>query len=73
MLETKVVARLEPSIWTVELASKPVPLTVKVKLAPPAVVLVGEIEVVVGAACLTVKVCALLVPPPGAGLVTVTE
>jgi hypothetical protein len=57
---------------TAELATKPVPFTVRVKATPPAVALVGEIVVIVGAGLFTVKVTAFDVPPPGAGLVTVT-
>ena len=46
--DTKVVARLTPFICTVEVETKLVPLTVRIKLAPPAVVDEGEILVVVG-------------------------
>lgn len=47
------------------------PLTVRVKPVSPIVLEVGEISVVVGTGLLTVKVCALDVPPPGVGFVTV--
>jgi len=67
-----VVARLEPFQFTTALPSKLVPLTVRVKLLPPAIVEVGAIDVVVGAPKMTVKVFSFEVPPPGAGLVTVT-
>jgi len=46
--DTKVVMRLAPFICTDEFDTKLVPLTVKVKLAPPAVVDVGDMKVVVG-------------------------
>jgi xanthosine utilization system XapX-like protein len=60
---------------TVELAIKFVPVRVRVNAAPPAVALVGLMEVRVGAgfaAALTVKFAAADVPPPGVGFVTVT-
>lgn len=63
--------RLEPLKKTVEPDVKFVPLTVMVNVESPTVFEVGEIEVVVGAGLLTVKVCAFEVPPPGAGLETV--
>lgn len=52
-----------------------VPVSVRVKAAPPAVAVVGLIKVSVGTglfAALTVKLTEAEVPPPGAGLVTVT-
>jgi len=64
------VSTLAPK-FTMELAIKFVPVSVIVTPAPN-VVLVGLIEVRVGATLLTVKVCAVDVPPPGGGLVTVT-
>jgi len=73
VLETNVVALLEPLKSTVDDALKFVPVTVRVNCAPPAVVEVGEILVVVGTGFLTVKVCAPDVPPPGAGFTTVME
>jgi hypothetical protein len=51
------------------------PVTVSENAGPPAVALEGDIEVTVGAgfaATLIVKVSALDVPPPGAGVCTVT-
>lgn len=69
---TKVVVLAAPLKFTTEAATKLVPLTVRVKAAPPAVALVGESEVIVGARLLTVKLVAVDVPPPGAGFVTVT-
>ena len=71
--ETKEVALGDPFQLTVDEASKPVPLAVRVNWALPAVVEVGDIEVRVGLAWVTVNVCALEVPPPGVGFTTVTE
>src|SRR5208283_1299535 len=59
---TKVVAGADPPKLTVEAATKFVPLIVRVKAAPPATVLSGEIVVMVG-----VELDPLddgLVPPP---------
>ena len=50
-----------------------VPVTVSVKEEPPAVVEVGEIELVVGTGFTIVSVCALDVPPPGVGFTTVID
>lgn len=61
-----------PLNFTTDVDTKPVPFTVRLTAAPPAVALVGEIEVSVGAGLLIVKVCALEMPPPGGGFVTVT-
>ena len=61
----------EPEKFTTELEIKLVPLTVRVKPVSPAVLEVGDILVVVGTGLPTVKVCALDVPPPGVGFVTV--
>jgi hypothetical protein len=61
---------LEPLHRTLDVGTKPVPFTVSVKDAPPAVTDVGLILVVVGRGLKTVKVCALEVPPPGVGLKT---
>ena len=44
----------------------------RVKAAPPCVAELGEIEVSVGTGLSTAKLAAADVPPPGAGLVTVT-
>ena len=68
-----VVVRGEPFQFTTEEETKLVPLTVSVKLAPPCVALDGESFVIVGAGLLMVKVFAEDVPPPGAGLLTVTK
>ena len=50
--------------------TKPVPFTVSVNAAPPAVPLVGEIEVMTGGGLVTGKVMVVDVPPPGVGFVT---
>jgi hypothetical protein len=68
---TKVVVRGEPLKLTTDPATKFVPFTVRVNAASPAVFVAGEMVVVVGTGLLTVRVCALDVPPPGAGFVTV--
>jgi len=52
----KVVVLVAPLNFTTDVATKPVPLTVRVKAALPAVALVGEREVAVGAGLLMVKV-----------------
>lgn len=72
VLFTSVVARLTPATCTTELALKPVPFNVKVKPAPPAITGDGSMLVKVGSGLLMVKLRALVVPPPGAGLLTVT-
>jgi len=71
--ETNVVTNGTPFTSTVDEALKFVPVTVSVKDGPPAVVEVGEIEVVVGAGFLIVNVCAFDVPPPGVGFTTVID
>jgi hypothetical protein len=53
---TNVVVLDAPLNFTNDVDTKPVPLTVRVKAAPPAVALVGEREVAVGAGLLMVKV-----------------
>ena len=53
---TNVVVLAAPLNFTTDVETKPVPFTVRVKAAPPAVALVGESEVSVGAGLLTVKV-----------------
>ena len=53
---TKVVVLAAPLNFTTDVDTKPVPFTVRVKAAPPAVALVGEREVAVGAGLLMVKV-----------------
>jgi hypothetical protein len=72
---TNVVVRVVPPNVTNEAETKFVPLTVSVKAAPPATALSGEIVVIVGRELppLMVKFTGLEVPPPGVGLVTVTD
>ena len=53
---TNVVVLAAPLNFTTDVDTKPVPFTVRVKAAPPAVALVGEREVTVGAGLLMVKV-----------------
>lgn len=50
------------------------PFTVKVKAAPPAVTLAGDIDEIDGTGVdpVTANVAVLDVPPPGAGFTTVT-
>ena len=67
------VVRLAPFQFTVEALMKLVPVTMRVKAAPPAVALEGESEVTVGtglSAEVILKATLEQVPPPGAGLVT---
>jgi hypothetical protein len=52
---TNVVVLAAPLNFTTDVDTNPVPLTVRVKAAPPAVALVGESEVSVGAGLLMVK------------------
>jgi hypothetical protein len=73
VLDTNVVANGAPLKSTVDDALKFVPVTVSVKLFPPAVVDVGETELVVGTGLFIVSVCAFDVPPPGVGLTTVID
>jgi hypothetical protein len=68
---TNIVVLVAPLNFTTDAVTNPVPFTVSVNPASPAVALVGEIDVSVGAGLLTVNVCAFDVPPP-AGFVTVT-
>ena len=53
---TNVVVLAAPLNFTTDVDTNPVPLTVRVKAAPPAVALVGDREVSVGAGLLMVKV-----------------
>jgi hypothetical protein len=69
---TKVVVFAAPLKFTTEEELKFVPLTVSEKLAPPASVLVGESDAIVGGGLFTVNVAFAEVPPPGAGFVTFT-
>ena len=68
--------RALPPNFTLLPLMKPVPFTVSVKAPDPAVALAGCNVVMAGTgllAALIVKTAALDVPPPGAGLVTVTD
>ncbi len=69
---TNVVARETPLKLSVAPVRKPVPFTVNVNAAPPTVALVGENVVIVGTGLFTMNEEFPEVPPPGAGLVTVT-
>lgn len=69
---TNVVVRWLPFHHTVELFTNPLPLRVSVNAAPPAAAEFGFRLVSAGAGLLIVNVAAAVVPPPGAGLVTVT-
>jgi hypothetical protein len=72
VLETKVVVRGLPFHWTVEEEMKLLPVTVSVNAAPPAAAELGFSDVATGIGLPTVNVSGLEVPPPGAGVVTVT-
>jgi hypothetical protein len=72
VLERKVVARALPFHSTVAEETKLDPVTVTVKAAVPATTAFGFREVTVGTGLSTVNVNPLEVPPPGAGVVTVT-
>ena len=69
------VARATPLKFTVEVETKLVPVTVRVNAPEPAKVFVGAMVVIVGTGLLApviVKVTEFDVPPPGAGVTTVT-
>src|SRR5207249_10488864 len=74
---TNVVVRLLPFQRMTEVIAKlfVFEVAVSVNAAPPAVALVGEIELSVGAGFVAVmlNVFAVDVPPPGVGVKTVTE
>jgi len=72
VLPMKVVVRAAPFQFITAPVTKLVPFAVKVKAAPPAFALAGDKELIVGAGLLIGNVQAPEVPPPGAGLVTVT-
>jgi hypothetical protein len=69
---TNVVVTADPLKFTVEVETKFVPFTVRVKAAPPFVALAGEREVIVGTGLFTANGEFAEVPPPGAWFVTVT-
>ena len=68
---TSVVLRSPPLKRTMELLLKFVPFTVSANAASPSCLLAGESVLRVGTGLLTVRLTALAVPPPGAGLKTV--
>src|SRR5205085_2127532 len=70
---TNVVVRVAPFHLTVLPLTKPVPATVSVKAGPLTSALLGVRPVSVGAGLFTVNVCPAEVPPPGAGVTTVTD
>lgn len=76
VLFTKSVCRPEPFQRTIEDGMKPLPPIVRTRSSPPAGALFGEIEATEGVGfaplLLMVKGTAFEVPPPGAGLNTVT-
>jgi hypothetical protein len=72
VLETKVVALAVPERTMTLVGTKLDPLTVMVKAAPPVSTGVGVRDESVGTGLLTMKVTADDVPPPGAGVETVT-
>src|SRR5439155_3631429 len=69
---TKTVVRAAPFQLTVEPPAKLLPVTVSVKAAFPAAALAGDRVESVGDGLLTLNVWAAEVPPPGAGVTTVT-
>ena len=72
VLETKVVVRSLPFQRTTAPLTKFVPVMVRVKLSLPATAVAGLMLLIVGNGFVMVKVAVLDVPPPGAGLKTVT-
>ncbi len=67
--EAYVVASALPFQRTVEAGRKDPPATVRVKLALPAALLVGEMKTILGVGLSILKTAALEVPPAGAGFV----
>src|SRR5262249_29283641 len=72
VLLINVVGLSTPFHLTTEALTKSVPVTVRVKAAPPAVPEFGFKLASAGAGLLIVKLATLDVPPPGAGFETVT-
>src|SRR5450432_67557 len=72
VLLTTVVVRACPFHCTFELETNPVPVTFNVKAPPPVVAFEGISVVAVGTGLLMLKVSGPELPPPGAGLDTVT-
>ena len=73
VLLTNVVVRADPFQFTTEPETNFDPCRVSVKVGPPAVALLGEIEPITGTGLLIVNVIAFDVPPPGEPFTTVTE
>jgi hypothetical protein len=73
VLLENVVLRADPFQSTTEPKTKFDPCTVSVKAGPPAVALLGEIELIAGTGFLMVNVMGSDVPPPGVAFTTVTE
>ena len=69
---TNVVGRALPFHCTTELATNPVPFTVRVKAADPGITVAGDTLVIAGTGFWIVTLAALEVPPPGEGFTTVT-
>src|SRR4030095_13996896 len=67
----KLVARFTRFHCTTEDETKPVPVTVRVKPAPPTVAVLGDMLLTVGAGFGMDSVAAAEAPPPGAGVKTV--
>lgn len=72
VLDTNVVVRGLPFHATEEDGTKFVPVTAKVNAAPPATAELGASSAITGGGKLIVNVAAVEVPPPGAGVETVT-
>jgi len=71
--DTYVVVRPDPFQRTAEVFTKLFPFTVNVNAVPPAFAVAGLRLVVVGTGLLIAKARAFEVPPPGAGVNTVTD
>jgi len=69
----RVVVSSKPPKSICDEATKPVPVTVTVNEPLPSGSVEGEMALITGDGLVTAKVAAELVPPPGAGLVTVTD
>jgi hypothetical protein len=69
---TYVVVRFDPFHLTTDVLTKPDPFTVSVNAGPPGAATLGDSVLSTGIGLLIVNVRAFDVPPPGAGLNTVT-
>ncbi len=72
VLLEKVVVRADPFQFTTEVVTKPEPFTVSVKAKPPAVALLGEIELIAGTGFLMVNRSEFDLALPGPGFLTTT-